>query len=775
MDTLRQDLKFALRMLRKNPGFTTVAVLTLALGIGATTAIFTIVNATLLKSLPFPNPEKLVRVFETPAERPGSLTSPSVPNFLDWKERNTVFEHIAAVRYPQFAITGGPEPERVGGLAVPSDFLDLLGVKPLLGRTFTPEEEQPGRNHVLILGYGFWQSRFGGDRDVLEKTLQLNDKVYTVVGVLPPTPGPYLSGTPLVVPWVAEEDRNYGYRHAHDLHVVARIRPDVSFEQADAEMDSIARQLAQEHPDSNRDWGLTLVSLHEMTVRRSRTTLLVLLGAVGFVLLIACANVANLLLARAAARETEMAVRGVLGAGRGRLLRQLLTESFLLSALGSSFGLALGWAGIRTLVPFFPPLFPRMKEIGLDGSVVLFAVGAALLTGVLFGAAPALRLSALNLTEALKQGRTVTGAAGTRWLRGGLVVVEVALALALLAGAGLMVRSFLLLQSVDPGFDTANLFTFRLSLPQSRYPDTARTTAFFQQLKERLETLPGVRSVAMTSNLPLEGGYMVTMALPGKQKPTRRRDAKEADILSVDEDYFRVLGVSPESGRLLTAQDDERSAPVVVVAGRLARRFWPGENPLGKFLFLATDSEPREVVGVVKDVKYGPLSWELRAKAYLPFRQRSRWGSMAFVLRTTAMPPSLGAAIKDQVWALDPDLPVLRLRSMEQLFGRGLVRPRFYLSLFGIFAGLAAVIAAVGIYGVISYSVSQRTHEIGVRMALGAQRGNILVMVLRQGMTLTVIGIAVGLLASYWLTRFLKSFLFEVTPTRQPSLSCLSF
>jgi putative ABC transport system permease protein len=780
MDSLRQDLSYAVRLLARNPGFTAVAVLTLALGIGATTAIFTVVNGVLLRSLPYPNPDRIVRVYETNPKLQNRLPliSPSVPNYLDWKEQNTVFEHMAAYRFRSFTFTGGQEPERIGGAAVPANLFALLGVEPALGRAFRPEEERPGQNHVIVLSFGFWQGRFGGDSDALGQTLQLNDRSYTIVGVLPSTLGPPFTRTRIFVPWVAEEDRNYLHRGARELLVIARVRQNVSLEQAGAEMNTIARRLAEAYPDSNKDFGVRLVPLHEMTVRYVRTTLLILLGAVGFVLLIACANVANLLLVRATVREREMAVRAALGAGRGRLVRQLLTESLLLSSLGSALGLLLALGGVRLLVSLRPPGIPRLGEVGLDGNVLLFALGTALLTGAVFGVAPALSASNPSLADALKQAGTTSGTRGRRWLRSLLVVAEVALALVLLVGAGLLIRSFFLLQQVDLGFNPDNLLTMQVWLSKTKYAEGHERNQFYRRLTERIESLPAVQGVATATSLPLGGGYAMTVMVPGDQRPVDSQEWREADFLYVGPNYFCVLGVAILQGRSFTEKDRDDAPKVVIIGDTLARRYWLEESPLGKHLLLAFEKAPREIVGVVRDVRYGGLNTDFRLKMYIPYAQpygRAYAQTMSFVLRTATNPLPLSATLKSVVWSLDADVPVVSLKTMKQHFSRWLVRPRFYMLLFGIFAVLAAALAFVGIYGVISYSVSQRTHEIGIRMALGAQRGDILKLVVGQGMMLVLIGVVVGLAGAIALTRFLASFLFEVAPTDPLTFVAITF
>ena len=763
MDTLRQDVSYALRMLARNPGFTLVAVLTLGLGIGVNTAMFTVVNSVLLRPLPYPDSERLVQIYESSSKIPGRLISTSVPNYLDWKGQNTSFEYLSAYRHEFLTFIGGSEPRRVGGLAVPFEFHRLFGIEPILGRLFSEEETEPGKNKVILLGRRFWQEFFGADVQVLGRSVKLEGENYTVIGVLPSIPGSPFTAQSFHIPWVVQEDGAYLRRRIRALTVLARLRPGVALEQAQAEMDIIAKRLAKQYPSANRDYGVVIVPLYERTVGYGRKSLLILFGAVGCVLLIACANVANLLLGHVAARRGELAVRVALGAGRARILRQLMTEIFLLALLGSAAGLLLGFGLVEAFVSSRPWFIPRVAEVSLDATVLAYSLGLALLTSFVFGILPSLGASTANVSEFLKQGKGAAGTPEKKRLQSLLVITEVCLAVTLLAGAGLMARTFFAIKAFNPGFDTANLLTFDLSLPQSRYPDASQGKLFYQELEDKLESFPGVAGLAVTSSLPLGGGRMMTPAVSGSAKPSNPEDWRSTDIVLVSPNYFQILGVQIREGRSVLPEDTDRSEPIAVVSESLGRTFWPGKTPIGEHIFLGLEEVPRKVVGVAEKIKYASITEEWRPKLYLPMSQRDQRYN-TFILRTSLPSEKVGLAIKMAVWEMDPELPVGNVQSMERVFDNWLGRPRFYLLWFGLFAALAIVIAAVGVYGVIAYSVSRRTHEIGVRMALGAQRGNILAMVLRQGMTPVAVGVGIGLLASYWLTRLLKSFLFEVTP-----------
>ena len=764
MNSLMQDVRYAARMLARSPGFTTVAVLTLALGIGATTAMFSVVYGVLLRPLPYPEPERIVHIYQAWSERPESRFPVSIPNFLDWQEHNEVFSRMAAYLRDPFIMTGAGEPTSLYATAVSADYFILLQTDPLLGRTFIPTEFQDGENRVAILGYEFWQSRLGGAPDILNRTIRLSDIHYTVVGVMPPTAGARIDDPLFFVPLVPEMRRLAGRRGTSSVSVLARLRPGITLEQAQANLDAIAHQLSLEYPETNRDIGATVTSLHEATVQYSRRTLLVLFAVVMFVLLIACANVANLLLARASAREREFAIRSSLGAGRARLIRQTLTESGLLALLGAVPGLLLAVVGIEAFLVLRPPRIPRLDEITVDTSVLGIVLGVSVLTGLIFGVAPAFSLTAGNLAHGLKSGSTTSGAGRRDWLRNTLIFAQVSLAIVLLLGVGLMMKSFLLLQQVDPGIQIDNLLTCQVT--GSRAMDPLARKEFLIRALDRLREVPGVEAAAATTILPLEGGFAVTQVALGRTHPGETDDWRLGDVIWASPGYFEALSIPLLRGRTFVEADNDAAEPVAIIDAGLAKKFWGDEDPVGRFIFLGMETElsPRKVVGLVADVHYGSLRNKRRPKIYIPYLQTPQ-GYWKFLVRSTADPAALAKVIKSRLWDLDPDLPIEEFRTGEDLFGTWLIRPRLYLVLFGVFAGLAAIMAMVGIYGVMAHFVQQRTHEIGVRMALGAQRGNVLRMVLRQGMTLTAIGIAAGLVASYWLTKYLKSFLFEVEPT----------
>ena len=747
------DLRFALRQLLKNPGFTAVAVLTLALGIGANTAIFSVINGVLLRPLPFKEPGQLVRLYES-RPKVSLLQGPiSPPTFLDWRQQNTVFEGMAAFHGGSLNLTGGGEPERLSATHVSVNLFALLGVKPMLGRTFGPDDEQ--ENKVVVLGDGFWRRRFGGDRALIGQTISLDKQSYTVVGVMPSSfrfPDQADLWVPLT--FANDEAANRGSRF---LRAVARLKPGISLAQAGAEMETIARRLGSQY-EENKDWGVHVLAIREEIVGNIRPALLVLFGAVGLVLLIACANVANLFLARSAARQREIAIRSALGAGRGRLIRQLLRESLLLSLIGGLLGLLLSVWGTALLGTLVPSELPGVRELGPDVRVLAFTLIVSLLTGTLFGLLPALQLSRVDLNESLKEGRGSAGA--SHRLHGFLVVSEVALALMLLAGAGLLLKSFFQLKAVNPGFLPANVLTMQLSLPESKYPQGHQQAAFFGQVVQNIEALPGVQSAGVAPTLPLSGGLnSYGFSLDGRA--SQPGDNLSAEHDSVTPRYFRALGIRLLQGRLFTDGDTASSPPVVIINETAARRFFPNENPLGRKVTIA-GPEPGEIIGVVEDVKQYALTRESPPHMYSPQTQKPSSGMTLFV-RTARTPMSLVSAVRQAVLAVDKDQPVSDVQTMDQVLSESLAQRRFTMLLLGIFGATALLLSAVGIYGVMAYSVTRRTGEIGIRMALGAQRADILGLVFRQGGRLIALGLAVGLLGGLVLTRFLGSMLFGVT------------
>ena len=766
METLWQDLRYGARMLARNPGFTAVAVLTLALGIGANTAIFSVVNAVLFQPLDYEEPDRLYLLWTT---NPGWARpeSASLPDFLDWREQNQVFEDLAAISRRSLNLTGDGEPERLIGSYVSSSFFSLLRVQPSAGRGFLPEEDAPGAEHVAVLGYGLWQRRFGADPSLVGKTISLNGNDHTVVGIAPED-FQLFQGTDLWLPLALDASQPQFGRRSDFLRVLGRLKPDVREDRAQAEMTTIAKRLEQEYPQTNTNIGVVLVPLHEHFVGNVRPALLVLLGAAGFVLLIACANVANLLLARAASREKEVAIRAALGASRFRLVRQLLTESVLLALLGGSGGLLLAMWGTDGLVLLSPAGLPRLNEIAVNEWVLGFTLLVSVIAGVLFGLVPALHASRLELHELLKEGgRGSADQGGRHRLRSVLVVSEVALALMLLIGAGLMITSVYRLQQVSPGFNTENLLVGRVNLPAAKYSNPAQILGFSEQLIERLEGMPGIRSATTTDDYPLSGGGIyLSFGVEGRPAPPPG-EVVDAIVTSVTQGYHQTLGIPLLRGRAFTPQDGPEDRLVAVVNKTFVRRYFPDEDPIGQRLaFDGMPGQPdwREIVGVVADVKQMGLDQEAHPEIYVPHLQRTRRG-MTVLIRTESDPSALVGALRGAVQAIDPNQPVYAVRTMDTILSRSVAQQWFTMVLLGMFATVALVLAAIGIYGVISYSVSRLTHVTGIRMAWGAQPRDIFRLVVGQGMALTLIGVGVGLAASFALTRFLESMLFGVSAT----------
>jgi putative ABC transport system permease protein len=772
-----QDLRYAARMLAKNPGFTAVAVIALALGIGANTAIFSVVNTVLLRPLPYKDPEQLVMVWEDATKHGYPRDTPTAANYIDWRDQNSVFSGMAAIDEINLNLTNAGDPERLKGRRVSANLFALLGVEPQLGRVFNAAEDQPGAQHVAVLSHRLWQRRFGGDANIVNKTLTLDGEAYTVTGVMPARFEFPEKDVEIWVP-IAFDAREAANRNRHYLEVVARLKPGVTLEQAQTEMTTIGARLQQQYPQTNTDIGVAVTSLHEHQVGDIKPALLILLGAVGLVLLIACANVANLLLARAAIRQKEIALRVALGARRWRLLRQFLTESVLLATIGGTLGLAIAFGGLLLLRSFIPENISQAREITLDLKVLGFTLLVSILTGLIFGLAPAIQAVRMNQSETLKEGGrdSVTGRSGKR-LRGLLVTAEVAVSLVLLIAAGLLINSFLRLRNTDPGFRVDHLLTMKVELPYPKYEQAQRRNEFFNNVVQRVQSIAGVRSAAVTVNLPLyRQGNSISIQIAGRPEPP---PGQEPIIVTrmISPGYFETMGIPLVSGRQLTDHDTEKSPNVVVISETMARRYWPGEDAIGKRIAagrVTSDADWIQVIGVVKDVHQFELSADPKPQMYLSYRQAEFFWPEDLVVRTDVDPASLAATVRNAVWEIDKEQPVSNIRTMEDILADSIARQRFSMLLLGVFAGVALLLAAVGIYGVMSYSVAQRTHEIGIRMALGAQTSAVLKLAVGYGLKLVVAGVVIGLVAAFVLTRLMSTLLFGITATDPATFALIS-
>ena len=766
MDHFKQDVLYAVRRLIKAPGFTVTAVLTLALGIGANSAIFSVVNGVLLKPLPYPEADRLVGMYHTTE---GERAVMSGPNFTDVVRGATTLENAAAVNTSRMILTGEGEPVRLPVAVVSASLFNVLRVRPEAGRTFNADENTPGRTNVVVLSHGLWSQRFGSDPSVIGRNITLDGVKREVIGVMPKGFS-YPADRDAWVPLEYNQNFVSQQRRAWYLSVVARLKPGVTPEQSAAEVETLGRNLARQYPDSNSEIGMTTNPLLESMVGDIRPAVLLLLGAVGFVLLIACTNVANLLLARAAARGSEMAVRTALGAGRGRLVRQLLTESVMLSMVGAALGLLFAVWGVELLTRLEPEGIPRLENVAVDGAVIAFTIVVAIVTGVLFGLVPAFSATR-GLNATLKEGGrgAVTSRGGAR-VRGMLVVAELALAVMLLAGAGLLMRSFVKLQAVDPGFKPEQALTFDLTLPDVRYVEDEQRVAFYDQLLPKLRALPGVRSASAVLGLPLSGlDLIISFAVEGRPPvPPSQQPAMQVRVATPD--YFGSVGIPIKRGRGFTEDDRAESTKVVVITEAAARQYFPNEDPIGKTIRLGWGrgaGRPRaggEVVGIVGDVKDAGLNEPEPPQIYLPYRQ---WPItfMTVVMKTSVPPASLVDAARAQVLSVDPNLPLSQVDTLEGIVARSISQQRFYMALLAVFAAVALILAAIGIFGVLSYAVSQRTREIGIRMALGAQGRWVITLVVRQAMLLVGAGVLIGTGLSLFLSRTMKTMLFSITPT----------
>ena len=782
METLLQDVRYGFRMLWRRPSFTLIAVITLAVGIGANTALFSVVNGVLLRSLPYPEPQRIVTLWENNTRENIPRDDVSPANFLDWRERQQVFAEMAFANPNGLDYTDGDEPEVIRAALVSKGFFQVFGVNALHGRTFLPEEYDAGRNQVVVLSYGIWQRKFGGEPNVVNRTLTLDGQPTTVVGVMPPEFRLYLFDREeeMWSPQVPDETMKQ-QRKATYLKVVARLKPNVTPQQAQAGMDTIAAQLAREYPNTNQGIGITAITLPEHLQGQWRPALLILFGAVGFVLLIACANVANLSLARGCEREREFAIRAAIGAGRMRILRQLLIESLLLALWGCVCGVLLAFWAVDLIVAVNPGNIPRIDQVRLDGATLAFVSCLGLLTALVFGLAPALQFSKPDLHVCLKEsGPSVTAHTARRRLRNILVVTEIALAVVLLVGAGLLLRSFVGLLKVDPGF-AANRVVAVQAFIWNHYDQPEQRAAYTQETLANIEALPGVEAAGVTTAIPLLESSMTTsvpFVIEGQPAPPPGQEpVSQLTIASAN--YFSAIGAQLLSGRLFNQFDTKDAPRIALINETMAKRHWPGESPLGRKFTLKRGGRdvrggtPLEVVGVVTDQRQDGLEKAPRPEFFMPYAQ-SPTGSIIFVVRTKGEPAALLQSLKARIWASDKTQPFYAVTTMDQLLTDSLKARRFHLSLLGVFAALALALAAIGIYGVMSFTTGQRTYEIGVRMALGAQTNDIIKLVVGQGVTLTLLGLGLGLVASLALTRLLASWLYGVSATDPATFAAIA-
>jgi len=764
MENLWQDVRYGIRSLLKHPGFALIAVITLSLGIGANSAMFSTVNAVLLRPLAYPESERIVLLEGVNAGAGITQSNMSIPDFADWQQQNQAFEQLAGFVSGGSLLTNGDETERVRGTSATTDFFPLFRTPAFRGRTLQADDAVKGRDPVVVISYGLWQRRFGGAESAIGSKVILSNKSTTIVGVMP-AGFDYPDQSELWVPYpidAAAERRDNRF-----FNVVARLKPNVSIAEAQSSLDTINQRLAQTYVETNTGWNVRVTNLQERMVGSMRKSLLVLLGAVAFVLLIACANVANLLLARGTGRQKEIALRAALGANRWRVVRQLLTESLLLSVIGGGIGLTLSFWLTKLFISLSPPNTPRFDEIKPDTRVFLFTLGLTILTGIVFGLAPALQASRTDLSGGLKEGaRGDSGGAHNKRLRSAMMVAEIALSFMLLVGAGLLIKSFMRLRDVSPGFTADNVLAMRISLPSTKYPKGEPRVQMLRQTIEHLQSMPGVQSAGAVLSLPLGGDtFNVGRSYIREGRPFTPEESTAATYLAATPNYFRTLQIPVVAGRVFSDQDTDQTTKVLIVNETMARRLWSGESPLGKRITIWRDEKfPREIVGVVGDTK-ASLDAEPEQQMYVPYAQDSGWSGMSLVIRTSGDPLNTAAAARSEIRALDKGIPVFNVKTMNDVLATSVAPQRMSMLLLTAFAGVALLLAMIGIYGVTAYYVTQRTQEIGIRIALGAQVGDVMKLVLKNGMVLAIVGVALGLAGAFAVTRLMSSLLFGVKPT----------